>query len=71
VNGHWAAGEIEIGLIHSFTRFSAGLGSFYSGLNFIAKVFHNQNFMLAPPLSFVRFVWGDFGFVFFLRFEGC
>lgn len=42
----------------------AGLGSFYSGLNFIAKVFHNQNFMLAPPLSFVRFR-RDFEFVFF------
>lgn len=32
------------------------LGSFYFRLNFIAKVFHNQNFMLAPPpLSIVRF----------------
>lgn len=35
---------------------STVLGSFYFRLNFIAKVFHNQNFMLAPPpLSIVRF----------------
>lgn len=43
-------GEIEISLIH----FSSCQLSFYSGLNFIVKVFHNQNFMLAPPLSFNR-----------------
>lgn len=43
-------GEIEIILIH----FSSCQLSFYSGLNFIVKVFHNQNFMLAPPLSFNR-----------------
>lgn len=44
----WMGGEIEIGLIH----FLSAVDSFYFGLNFIVKVFHNQNFMLAPPLSF-------------------
>lgn len=35
---------------------------FIFGLNFIAKVYHNQNFMLAPPLSSVGLETTLFGF---------
>lgn len=43
----------------TFSRLSA---HFIFGLNFIVKVFHNQNFMLAPPLSSVGLETVLFGF---------
>jgi hypothetical protein len=46
--GGTGGGEIETA---SFTFTRAADRFFYFGLNFIAKVFHNQNLMLAPPLS--------------------
>lgn len=52
-------GEQSVSASVALVRLTA---HFIFGLNFIAKVYHNQNFMLAPPLSSAGLETTLFGF---------